>query len=56
MGDEWQGLFRIWHERSHRLSAAMKNTLNDLADLESRIVKLEAYVSARKLERAFESR
>ena len=52
MSDEWEGLFRIWHERAHDAPELPK----DLLALERRIVLLEAYVQARRKERAFEAR
>ena len=45
MTDAWEGLFRVWHERSHNLDPAL---LADLLELERRIVKLEAYVASRR--------
>ncbi len=46
MSDQWEALFRIWHGRQHPV-------LNDsIEELEERIVKLEAYVAARRKTRA----
>ncbi len=53
MSDEWEALFDLWHHRAHEASIQVKNDLfADLAELERRIVKLEAYVSARRKAKA----
>ena len=44
MSDTWEALFRIWHIRSHKGA----EILEDIKELERRIVKLEAYVNARR--------
>ena len=46
MGDEWEALFQIWHERAHE----NEKWYREGAALKRRIVKLEAYVMARRLE------
>ncbi len=43
MPDEWEALFKIWHERAHDREGRPA-----YFDLEDRIVKLEAYVAARR--------
>ncbi len=44
VGDEWEALFGIWHERAHNYEV---QTLDrDMKLLESRIVKLEAFMAA----------
>ena len=47
MTDQWEALFRIWHGKHHDFDPEL---LKDLLALERRIVKLEAYVNARRIE------
>ena len=47
VGDQWEALFRIWHERAHDAPELLK----DLRALERRIVKLEAFIGAVRNER-----
>ncbi len=42
VADEWEALFRLWHERAHDAPELLK----DLLELERRIVKLEAFMKA----------
>ncbi len=49
VADEWEALFQIWHRRDHEIQAMS-------VDLERRIVKLEAYVAARRKEDALMAR
>ena len=42
VGDEWEVLFQIWHERAHE----NEKWYREGAALKDRIVKLEAYVKA----------
>jgi len=44
--DEWEALFRIWHRHAH--DDPYGSTMQDLLDLERRIVKLEAFMSSRR--------
>ena len=52
--DQWEGLFRIWHERAH--DDPKSSILNDLLDLERRIVKLEARMRALRPKPPYEVR
>lgn len=55
MTDEWEGLFRIWHQRAHDKREIL-GTIEGLAELERRIVKLEAIMLANEKQRAMEAR
>ena len=44
--DQWEALFGLWHEKAHN----SPELLRDLLELERRIVKLEAYMKAAKLD------
>ncbi len=52
MTDEWEGLFGIWHERAHGDKRDVMGILTALAELERRIVKLEAYIKAKRAQEA----
>ncbi len=48
VADAWEALFSLWHERDHDLNVPWIDLLRRLEDLERRIVKLEAFMAARK--------
>ena len=50
-GDTWSALFDLWHKQAHD-----RQTLKDLGELERRIVQLEAYMKAAKLDAAERAR
>ena len=50
--DEWEALFRIWHERAHAGELVGKA----LSELERRIVKLEAWQKSLQAQIAREAR
>ena len=57
MGDEWEALFDLWHQRAHGPSIKEKRRLfSDLEDLEARIVKLEAWQKSLQEQIAREAR
>ena len=54
--DEWEGLFGIWHERAHGDKRDVMGILTALAELERRIVKLEARMRALRPKPPYEVR
>ncbi len=44
VSDQWEALFSLWHGRAHQEGAL----LDDLRELERRIIRLEVYISARR--------
>ena len=52
MPDAWEGLFGIWHKSAHGDKRDVMGILTALAELEGRIVKLEAYIRAKRAQDA----
>ncbi len=54
--DEWEALFGIWHERTHGDKRDVMGILTALAELEGRIVNLEAIIMANEKQAAMAAR